>query len=347
MPTPQELIQTARDAIGRGNVDTDWKILPTEHAQLFAAKAPSLARNLSGSRPTGLATMYEELNGTAVATGEAFKSTVSKANLAVFLTATFAALLLIAAGLQQELGKTRSWAVGGIGLMGVVSSGLAAMWLSQVKGGNLANKWSHARAKAEAKRLAYFKAIMQGASADPLDQLLALEYTGRFLLGNQIDYFRDRGRQHEAAAEAALKNSTNAVFVASTFTAIAGLLSIVAPQFAVIAGLGVIASAYATLVASRSAVNLDRTNADRYRSGEELLRERELDFDTYREKAARGDPQAVQEYFEPVFVALEADHKGFLNDAEKRELAIGEMEKRLDAAREALSKKPSNNDENR
>ena len=252
---------------------------------------------------------------------------------AVFWTASLAALLLIASGLQGPLGKAGPWVVGAIGLLGVISGGLAAMWLSQAKGGDLSKKWSDGRAKAEAKRLAYFKAIMQGASDEPLDQLLALEYARRFLLANQIDYFRDRGREHDSAAREALKKSTGALFVASTLTAFAGLLSIMVPQLAVLAGLGVIASAYAALAVSRSAMNLDRTNADRCLSADEQLKERELDIDTYRLKTASGDKGAVQEFFEPIFVTLEADHKGFLSDAEKRELAIGEMEKRLDAAK--------------
>jgi hypothetical protein len=343
MSTPQELIQTARNAIGPGDSGSDWKIVPTEHAKQFAENAPPLAKILSGARATGLAQTYEELNARAVATRDVFKNTVGRADIAVFWTASLAALLLVAGGLQQPLGKGGPWVVGAVGVLGVISSGLAAMWLSQAKGGSLAKKWSDARAKAEAKRLAYFKAIMQGASAEPLDQLLALEYARRFLLSNQIDYFRDRGGEHESAAETALNRSTTAVFVASTLTAIAGLLSMVVPQLAVIAGVGVIASAYATLAVSRSAVNLDRTNADRYRSGEEQLKERALDIDSYREKVAAGDKGAVQEFFEPIFVTLEADHKGFLSDAEQRELAIGEMEKRLDAAREALRTRTPNN----
>jgi hypothetical protein len=284
--------------------------------------------------------MYEDLNRKAVTARDVFKSTVGNANTAVFSTASLAALLLVAGGLQLPLGQAGPWVVGAIGVLGVISSGLAFMWLSQVRSGDLAKRWCDERAKAEAKRLAYFKAIMQGASDDPLDQLLALEYTRRFLLANQIDYFQERGGQHERAADRAVTRSTQAVFVASTFTAVAGLLSMVVPQLAVVAGLGVIASAYATLAVSRSAVNLDRTNAARYRSAEEQLKERALDIDIYREKTALGDKGAVQAFFEPIFVALEADHKGFLSEAEQREFAIGEMEKRLEAAKEALNKKP-------
>jgi hypothetical protein len=108
------------------------------------------------------------------------------------------------------------------------------------------------------------------------------------------------------------------------------------PEFTVIAGLGVIASAYAALVSSRSTVNQDSKNAERYQATGDHLRERRLDLDVYRERVATGDEQALQELFEPVFIALEADHRAFLNETEQRELAIGDMEKRLDAAKRAL-----------
>ncbi len=341
MPNTKELIRAAREAIGAGHSDTDWKIVPTEHAEMFADKADSLAQTLRGSRPQGLAKMYEELNEKAIKARDTFKTMARKADTAVFCTASLAALLLVGAGLQEPLEKAGPWVVRAIGLLGVVSGGLAAMWLSHIKSGNLSRKWADQRAKAEAKRLAYFKAVMEGTPEEPSKQLLALEYTRRFLLDNQIDYFRERGGQHENAAGIALKWSSRAVFAASTLTAVAGLLSMRAPQLAVIAGLGVIASAYAALAVSKSDVNQDRKNADRYQHADDQLRERKLDIDTYREKTASGDKGAVQEFFEPIFVALEADHKGFLSDAEQRELAIGAMEKRLDAAKKPLTEKPT------
>jgi len=338
MPNHQELIRIARNAVGEGSSDTDWKIVPTEHAEMFEEKAPSLAKNLRGSRPTGLAKIYEEWNNKAIKARDDFKKTVTNADTAVFCTASLGALLLIAGGLQVLFGGIGHWIVRAIGILGVVSSGLAAMWLNQVRGGALSSKWAEMRAKAEAKRLTYFKTVMETASENPLDQLLALEYTRRFLLDNQIDYFNERGEQHENAAGISLKNSTRAVFASSSFTAIAGFLSMWQPELAVVAGLGVIASAYAALVVSRSAVNQDRKNADRYLTAEYQLKERRLDLDIYRERTASSDTKAVQEFFEPIFVTLKTDHKAFLDDADERELAIGDMEKRLDAAKESLKK---------
>jgi len=343
MSDAKELIRNAALAIGQGDSDEDWKVAPTAHAELLAAKAPSLADNLIGSRPQGLAAMFEEQDAQAVKSRDEFKSTVGRANSAIFLTASFGALLLVASGLQEQLGESGELVVRTVGVIGIICSGLAAMWLSQVKGGRLDRKWASDRARAEGKRLTYFKVILEGASDEPQDQLLALEYTRRFLLDNQIDYFRERGGQHEAAAGGALKLSTAAVFVASTMTAAAGILAFVGPHLAAVAGMGVIATAFATLIASRSSVNLDHNNADRYRTAADQLMERKLDLDDYRKRIASGDTGALQEFYDPVFVILQADHKAFLSDSEQREMAIGGMEKRLDAAKEPLKKQPPEN----
>jgi hypothetical protein len=341
MSNAHGLKEVAKSAIGEGKSDEDWKIVPTEHADLFEDRAPSLADNLREERSTGLAEMYEELNGEAIQARDNFKHTVKKADFAIFCTASFSALLLVATGLKELLGEIVHWATRAIGLLGIVSSGLTAMWLNQVSGGSLSRKWAEKRAKAEAKRLAYFKNVMYAASEDPQDQLFALEYVRRFLLDNQIDYFSERGEQHENAASLALKNSTRAVFVSSLLTGIAGALAMWHTEFALIAGLGVITTACATLAVSRSTMNQDHINADRYLAVKYLLKERKLDLGIYRDKIAEGSTGAVQEFFEPIFVSLEADHQAFLSEAEKREAAIGDMAKRLDAAKAALEKKPA------
>ena len=84
MTDTDALVETDRDTIGKGNSDTDWRIVPTEHAELFAKAAPSLARTLRDSRTIGLAGMYEDLNVKATKARDAFKETVGRADTAVF-----------------------------------------------------------------------------------------------------------------------------------------------------------------------------------------------------------------------------------------------------------------------
>ncbi|MFZ4794551.1 MAG: hypothetical protein ACOYLN_10505 [Blastocatellia bacterium] len=331
MLNEQELIRTAREAIGKGEA-ADWKIAPVEHAVMFAAVAPSLAVCLGGARQAILAESYEDLNLRAVRAQALFKQTARKADLAVFATASLGALLLVTGGLDALQERFGAWPVRSIGILGIITSGLATMWLSQLRGGGLAKQWAEARARAEAKRLAYFKSVVEDITSAPLDRLLAFEYVRRFLLDNQIDYFRERGGKHESSAHQTLTGSSRALFLASTFTAVAGALSLLSSKLALVASLGVIASAYAALTLSRSAMNQDRTNADRYLVAATRLRELKAEIDKYRSRIAVGDSAATQEFFQPVFEVLTADHNQFLIEAEKRELAIGSIASRLDAA---------------
>ena len=137
-------------------------------------------------------------------------------------TAIFGALLLICGSLSTELGESATFIVAAIGCAGVVTSGLATMWLTIVQSGHLATRWSRSRAEAEAKRLHFFKNVIEESDDNIDDQLLVFEYTRRYLLDNQISYFRERGMQHEDGADRALVSSTAAMFISSTITAIAG-----------------------------------------------------------------------------------------------------------------------------
>jgi hypothetical protein len=343
MSENQNAINTAIHAIGAGDSDKDWRVAPTEHARIFERVAPSLAEDLRGARLTGLAESFEETDQVAIRAQNLFKSTVGKANRAVFATAMFGALLMVSGGLHSLIGDMGVWVVRGMGLAGFIASGLGAMWLRQVQNGRLLNRWLETRAKAEARRLKYFKTVLEHATDTVQDRLYAFEYTRRFLLDNQLHYFRARRAQHENADRNAVNKSSLSLFLSSTFTAIAGFLAMWKPELALLAGLGAIATAYGAMKKSQSEMNLDSKNAIRYATARERLFERKLELDDYRNRIAEGDFAAIAEFFEPIFVSLEADHQTFLSQPERRELAIGNMEKRLDAASEVLQNQTASN----
>jgi len=333
------LLEETRHIIGKGEPDKDWKIEPTAHRNRYAQSAPQLARILERSTAQAFAQRYEELNRRAIEDRDKFKRIFSNANWSIFLTATLGALLLIGTGLsplvEDNLPEGRlSTFIWAIAILGMVASALATMWINRLKARKLSRQWAGQRASAEAKRMAYFKTVLEEAEPSPKEQLLAFEYTRRYLLDNQLAYFLDRGKQHQQAADKATNVSSIALMIASILTGMASILVAVTgkPYYSVIAGLGVIATAAAALARERSRVHLDRINAERYQKAYDLLWERSLELDDYREKIAAGDSEAVIRFFEPIFVALEADHKEFLNDEEKREAAIGDMKKRLNAA---------------
>lgn len=330
-----ESARTPGEIVGGGDAEHDWRIDPTGHADLFRAEAPELAGLLESDRPSLIADQYERYNDEAVEARDVFKSTVLRANRAIFVTAGVAAALLVIGGLGELLGEASGAVVRGVGFVGTVSGALATMWLSRLQGGKLADRWAATRARAEAKRLAYFRAVIEAAQ-DTVERHFALEYVRRYLLDNQIDYFRDRGAEHRRAADRALTGATRAATVASTATALASAASIVEPRLAVLAGVGVVASGYAAFASSRTEVDQDRTNADRYAFALLRLEDRRLELSAYRERVAAGEEGAVETFYEPVFLVLRSDHDAFLDEAAKREAAIGEMRERLDAAKEGL-----------
>ena len=47
MPESKKLIRDAHDAIGKGDSDNDWKIVPTEHAEMFKENFEQFAAQAS------------------------------------------------------------------------------------------------------------------------------------------------------------------------------------------------------------------------------------------------------------------------------------------------------------
>ena len=338
MSNPQELIRTARRAIGDGEAD-DWKVNPSAHARMFERAAPTLADNLRRARPEGLAKMFEDKDHDAIRARDNFKRTASRADFSVFAAGSLAALLVVAVGLRDAYGEEASkYILASLGIAGVIASSFAAMWVGRARSGKLAQRWSNERANAEARRLSYFKDVMEGAHEDPIDRLFAFEYVRRFLLDNQIEYFQGRGLEHEKSAHTALDRSTYATFLASMLTAAGGALAVYFPDLGVVSGFAAVATHLGTYFTSKSETNLDRKNADRYSNVADALTIRRLDLDEYRLRVAEGDPDALIEFYEPIFMALSRDHQQFLSDGAQRESAIGNMAARIKAARTDINR---------
>lgn len=328
------MIRRVTQGIGEGRPDKDWKVVPTEHAEHLQGVAPELTGILSTSRVKGLAEQYEELNQKAVASRDKFKASANWLNRCVFATASLGAILLILGTLNHLMQNYGRPVIVAIGILGIVSGALATLWLNRMRQGRQLRAWFADRAKAEGKRLAYFKELLLHRGS-PTEALWVFEYTRRFLLDNQIDYFKERGAKHESGAESALKTASIAAFLASICTTVASLLSGYRTEFTAIASLGVIASAYAALAASKTEVSQDRRSAERYRLAGERLQDWKLNIDDYRKRVAGGDQDAIEEFYGPVFQTLVSDHKSWLEVEEKIAAAVGQFERRLKEAQRA------------
>src|SRR5262249_8745229 len=189
------------------------------------------------------------------------------ANWAVFVTVCLSAALLVLGPLMSGVAG-KAFLVG-LGSCGIVSGALGAMWLFRIREGKLLERWMTARASAETARLNYFDKVTGEQDVDkdatvPLP-LLQLEYFRRYQLEIERNYYRNRGRDHGAAASKMLTLSSVSVALGSLATGLGGFLgAAVSPRWVSIAGIGTIASALSTFASAREAVGQDRRNEERY-----------------------------------------------------------------------------------
>jgi len=134
--------------------------------------------------------------------------------------------------------------------------------------------------------------------------------------------------------------STTATFLATVCTAGAGLLATLVQELAAIAAFSVVAAAYGAWATSKTEVNLDRRNFERYRLAHRHLDDLRLDLDEFRRRLAGGELPASEEFYAPVFSALVADHEEWLKAAQQKEAALGGIEKRLRDVERERTKSP-------
>jgi hypothetical protein len=216
--TPEEMIDGAKDALGGDRAD-DYIIQPSNHAKELAAKAPWLAGALGRSDMSVIAEQYERKDREANEGQVVFKTTASRANWAVLLTACFSTLLLIVGPLKSIAGFPVGTVLAILGVCGVVSGGLGSMWVYRAREGKLLDRWMSARAGAETLRRQYFEAItnldLPDKSSPITPALLEFEYFRRYQLDVQIAFYERRARDHRRDADRLLHVSAYSVALAS------------------------------------------------------------------------------------------------------------------------------------
>jgi hypothetical protein len=254
---------------------------------------------------------------------------MSWANWALLLTTILGAAIMVVAILAASWAKLSML----VGLVAVVSGGLASMSLFRVREGNLLEAWMSARAQAETARLLYFSTLAQGDddTSDPPLGLLKLEYFRRYQLDVQIAYYAGRGEAHRRSADQTLLIGGLAVAAGAVAAGAAGVLAATDTRWAAVAALGVVGTAGAAFAATREAVNQDRRNAERYGrtlSALEILRGR---LDEVRAGVLAGSQELLEEYVAAVHEQLSLEHREWLSGAESTRSAIGKLDETLAA----------------
>jgi hypothetical protein len=192
------------------------------------------------------------------------------------------------------------------------------------------------RANAETQRLSYFGEIGAApatAAPDVALDALRLEYFRRYQLDVQRNYYRERGRRHQADADRTLNAGSYAAFLSTLASIGAGVGGAFNGVLTAAGAIGVLAAAVAGFANAREAMSQDRRNAERYDRTGEALDGLYARLDEVRSAVSSGNQKALVEYVAAVNDQISLEHRQWLEGA----AATKEAMARLDQALAALN----------
>jgi hypothetical protein len=336
----EQLIKDAVAAIGVGQQD-DYKIVPTKHADSLEAAAAALSKILRGSQLGTAASQYEEKDSAATEAQKVFRKVAQRANCAVFLTTCLSAALLIVPSLVHDA----KWLLLPLGCCGILSGALGAMWLFEIRHGNLLEAWMRGRAGAEAERLKYFdlatESVENSESAGIPLPLLQLEYFRRYQLDVQRAYYRKRRQDHKQAADKYLTLGAYAVGLGALATGFGGILAgALDSKWVCLAGLATAASALSAFTSTNEALGQDRRNEELYGIMNDALADLAAKLDEVRAAAAKADRQSLKQFVVAVHEQLCIEHKQWVDASVNTAASLAKLDEALAAAK---SKAPESN----
>jgi hypothetical protein len=331
----EKTIDLAIDTVGAGEAD-DYVISPTKHAEEFKDKAPALATILSSSAVRATARQYEDEDGAALAAQREFRRVSGRANLSVFATGVFVALVMaVGAGAGLLPGWADKTLLVILSMGGVVCGALAHNDLATVRQGGLLEDWMTKRASAETARLDYFERVVEpsgrqdDANTGQL-QLFQLEYFRRFQFDVQRAYYHKRSQEHRAEAKKTLSYSGWAVFGAAVATGFTGLLGAAAgSRFAAIGAFGAVFTGLSSFASMREAMNQDRRNAERYERTHRVLNDLYKRLDDVRAAVQAKGAQPLGEFVDAVHEQLSLEHRQWLGQRAEARGAFAKLESTL------------------
>jgi len=191
----------------------------------------------------------------------------------------------------------------------------------------------------ETERLEYFNAVVQaeppgGTAGEVPPALLQLEYFRRFQLDVQLAYYKERGKQHHAAARSALGLSSGAMFVVALINGFVGSAGWADPRLVAVAALALVGQALSSKVSNTEAVNQDSRNAERYERTRSVLTKLSAKLDSVRTAVLRGKTAVMMSYVEAVHEQLSLEHRQWLEAGDERLSSIGRLEQQLEELKE-------------
>lgn len=322
----ERVVQNARDAIGDQS-STDYIFKPTQLPAQIEAQSRSLADMLRHSAVSTIAERYEARNVEAIAAQSDFRRAANRANWAVFLTAIFSALLLVAGTLHAPQSVILS-----ITVIGAIAAAFATMFITAARNSKLLEEWFSRRAEAEAARRDYFERLfMTSNGTDSL--LIRLEFFRRYQLDLQTNYFRNRRKDHANAARRLTFLSASGAAVSMLATTIAGALTNLNPNWVAVAGVSAITTAFAAFITTRESIFRYSQNAESFRQAQDALEKLRERLDDVRTAAALGQSEPVHQFVLSIHEQLMLEHQQWLKSSDSAQEALRRLQESLDKAR--------------
>jgi hypothetical protein len=318
--------------------------LSKEESNGFADRSAALGGVLSGGEATRIVAAYEREDQRAIEEQGRFFSVATRLNRTVMVTAGVGALILALGVLQPWLqqhvyprfDQVISWIVAALGFFGLLVGGYAAALLYELNAGDLAREWMQSRARAEQLRREYFdRVVAHAATADSATQDAALDLVTKHLLQDQLTYFAQRGKRHEAAAGHWLRLAAFATGVATVGVTAGGMVGAVGgPWLLAIAALGAIGTAVVSFAASQEAIGQERERAQRFRNNVDALELLARQIEDVRGAIGRGATDALVTFTTAINQQLSLELGRFLGGGESIRASITKLSQQIEKSRE-------------
>jgi len=335
----------AREIIGEGKND-DYILKPTKHYEMFQSSAPEFAQTFRTSEIEAVAKKFEGHDNQANSARKIFKLYTKRVRWSLFTMVCFSTALIVVSSLFGQDVKSTFASILFISftILAITAGYLTNTYLSLIKNKKLFENWMKSRASAEMQRLEYFILVIKSTLGEvsienaTSNKLLKLEFFRRFQLDMQINYYGNRGKDHRINAGKAITISTWLLSGTSFTAAIAGILgTALSPKWGIVAAIGLILQALATMVLTQESVNQDQRNEERYSRTKEALDKIRGRIDKVRESVAEGNDDVLMSFVQTAHEQLSLEHRQWIDDMENVSKALEELEQQLKKQEEKIN----------
>ncbi|WP_298328728.1 hypothetical protein [Asticcacaulis sp.] len=297
-----------------------YKLDPAQHAEALRFDAPALMPILQAEELALKAQLFGVADADAVASRWRFRICAWVANFGVA-----AATFLGAAALAVQNGDW-AWAAPALGLLGGAAGFAATVALNYLGSGALMKSWLTARAKAESRRLEFFRKLVELArDKDTNTQVKCLDYMKEYYLNDWIDYYHDRSDKHGKSGRRWLLIGSIAAALGTAGVMTGGL---VAPVWVLA---GVLGTTVASFVTTQETLGQNLRNADRYRQTWENLIDMRGRLVQVGGKVQAGDTTALETWVEELCEHLIQEHREWLTQGESAQSTLTQLQEKLRA----------------